>query len=257
MFTENHSQYRRLFYFFQFAFVSRGFRCKQNPVDDEFNVVRDLALNADYYHFRNEYMPLQPLQVGRRKQPEEDTSPEAPQPIGKVLSLKESKEFKKHQGFTPRQARPVLYTATSESRYRHLMLYSGEVLKTRNGRTWRDFPNLYRALLIYDLYQSGLTAEDIYHQYGNLYLEEIPQRIRDNQLQHIYTLEAEQEVLNFAESNSLPFVTACETENCDEPLYIHRFIDRIESHNIRATQLIKLAEAGQFKIFPSAISPIK
>lgn len=162
----------------------------------------------------------------------------------------------------------TMYPATDEGQLQPLMLYEGEYLKWRNGRTWKDFHNLYRALLIYDLHKIGETAASIFVKYGGLAIDEVAERlgISDNMpstiesntalaqdlienIRHPRRTEAEQLLIDNFKQHDTSFIG--ESDDCGG-IYIHR----ISQHHNRAVHLIRLAESGKFKTFPSVLPPL-
>lgn len=273
--TENHKQYRALFYFFMYAFASRGKLLAHDSTDPDnlLNVIHQLAVDPDDFHFRHEHIPPQPTTISRKSKVLVDNDPAAPMPPCIPMSFRDAKRFKKQRGFWIKPGRTVLYTATEESQFKYLMLNNEEYLKTKNGRTWNDYINLYRSLLVYDLYESGETLKSISVNYARdsigaiLYefgcdrlspferIEEISEAILQRDLidsllfKKIYSLEAEQVMLDSGE----PLIS--NYDNTDDES--NPFFNRVKSHYDRALQLIHLAETGQFKTFPSVLSPLK
>lgn len=275
--VDDFEQYRRLFYFFQYAFAVRGNLLTHDTcdADNKLNIMHELATAPEYFHFRNEHMPHEPISC-RRNRPKTDSSPDAPLLPGlPKMDLLEHKQFKKYGTVSPKyrvgRSGTLIYTATAESQYRHLMLNNGEWLKTKNGRPSKDFFNLYRSLLIFDLYQRGETAKGIYDNYGNICIDEVIATIGCNRMSpfkmisdvalqqdlmaaiqgnRIYNSESEQLILDRSETDNISFIGSA--EDC-ENLYIRR----IQSHYDRALQLIHLAETGTFKTFPLVIVDLK
>lgn len=270
--VEGFSDYRMLFYYFQYAFASRGgLLYDLYDQSNLLNIMNRLAHEHDYFHFENEYLePVEPPS-SRKNKPPQDMAPDSPLPINSGrLTYRQHKQLKKlygGTGVTPsRYTGTILFTATSESPHRHLMLYQDEWLKNRSGAVWNDYTSLYRALVIFDLFQDGETAESICDKYGNLLMtEELPSKgkiIIHTDISSGVMLTIVKQMLTsprdpiyflkeqFTDKN--PFITMA-----DDIEYKPLLIRRINSHYARAKQLIQLATSGAFKTFPQVLTPLK
>jgi len=264
-----------LFYYFQYAFAIRsGLDIDPFDYSSILNVMRQLAVNHEDYHFRNEFIPIEPPSNARKNKP--FIEPHFPLPIRQRMSLQQRKRFSKYRNDLNLKREPValnrgpvLHTATIESPYRGLMLNNGEWLKSKNKCVWNDFTNLYRALLIYDLFQSGETADSIYSKYGGECIQDmtpvgtircclvggetaldvlIPyliNSISNNSDTRLLLLEQ-------AAIDSIAFIGDGDSDGCVSKLYIRR----IQRHYERALQLIQLAVTGAFKTFPPILLPL-
>lgn len=275
--VDNFVQYRRLFYFFQYAFAVRGsLRLQYDPLDSSnlLNVMQRLAQDPEWFHICEEYVPIGPISNSRRNKPNLQPHMPVPMSLGR-LNLKQTKRLRKLYGTTPvgtKECGLKLYLATTESQYRNLMLHDGEWLKTKNGRIWKDFINLYRSLLIFDLYQDGETDKSIFKNYDCQYLDEYLEKRKKPAIWIATTcsqalletlmpffakmLENNHETRKFlgdyCKNNNIPFVSGS-----DEPDCAASYRNRIKQHYKRALQLVRLAETGAFKTFPLVISPVQ
>lgn len=260
--SDSFQQYRQLFYYFQYTFALRGNQLIHNPFDPDnlLNVLRQLADDPEYFHYRYEYVAPTP-ENNSRKTRHTETDPSAPE--NKLISLSESNRFKKQHGYRLKMGQTVLYTATAENGYRDLMLYQGEYLQRRDGGKWDDFMNLYRAMLIYDLCSNGETADSICTKYGWMYFSD--KEFRAVPFDYEFNVDGVTPYLKWlfeqyygvfdktlVSAGNYPFISNADENECRLPL-----IRRIKSHYNRALQLIQLAETRQFKTFPSVISPLQ
>lgn len=237
-------EYRRCYYWFQFHFFLRGTHSKSGRLS---NFLWQLIMHEDDVHRRWS------VTGGMTTQP-------------KAQIRRVPRGMKKADAIKIEQAR---LDAMPEKSYSHVAMgrqpereslrcrfMLKDYLRSKNGHVWNNFASLYRALIIFDLIDSGNTVDDVIQMHFSSYeLEDFYLRqMTDKRTPLPYEFLATFFKLGSLNSlfEPLPQTTGVFLYTCDS---IELLKVKIVRHFNFAKELIDLAVTGNFSRLPSIKAP--